>query len=189
VKPTAVLVDIDGILYDSNELFCRLFAERGIAITAAEHIREWDFFRPYMSGREFGELITTRMHHPDTITGVTPFPNAARAISGWKRSGAAIHIVSDRAESATGPTATWLAKSGIPFDFLVCGPAIDKVAYAKDHGIDLVVDDKPDMITRTAAAGIRIATLRWPYNTEAATAAKAIVADDWAGLRWLIANA
>jgi uncharacterized HAD superfamily protein len=94
----------------------------------------------------------------------SPFDGAPETIRRWHDQGIEIHIVSDRDPSSANVTGEWLQHNGIPYDHLICQYSIDKVEYAVEHGIGLIIDDRPDTIEDAVAASIPAATLIYPYN-------------------------
>jgi uncharacterized HAD superfamily protein len=161
--PARILVDIDATLYDSAPLWAELFARfHGIALKESDVVR-WDWWRDFVSDAEFEDLIKA-MHARSSVMSRRPFDGAPETIRRWHDQGIEIHIASDRATSSARVTGEWLRRHGIPYDHLICRRGIDKVEYAVEHGLGLIIDDRPDTIERAVAASIPAATLIYPYN-------------------------
>lgn len=184
----SILVDIDSTLYDSDPLFIKYLQQlHGVDV---EEITRWDFWREHMSAEQFVALIRDHYHSPDEIMAATPYPGAVEAVGAWFRAGAAIYVASDRNLRRTGEaTRDWLTAIGLPHTELVLRSPFDKVAYALEHGIGLVIDDKPETLARAAEAGLAVATILHTYNRDAvATHPSIIAAPDWPSLRRKVAR-
>lgn len=59
-------------------------------------------------------------------------------------------------------TVEWLAENKIPYDELVFRQ--DKVAFCKEQGIRIAVEDSPTLLTEYRKEGIRTVGLLWYYN-------------------------
>jgi uncharacterized HAD superfamily protein len=75
-----------------------------------------------------------------------------------------IHVVSDRGPASFEATHEWLRRIGVPAKEIFLAPRVDKVAYVREHHIDLVIDDKPSLISALAEANLPIAALIYGYN-------------------------
>lgn len=181
--PARIVVDVDGTLYDTKPAFSRQFAARhGIAI-APDEITEWDFWKGRISLPEFLTLIGEGLHSQAEILGAPPYPGARAALAAWHQAGAEIFVASDRAEEAGVLTGRWLTEQGIPFDDLVCAPALNKVEYAQSIDAGLIIDDKPATIRAALAAGIPVGTIIHPYNLAEVGLPGVTAATAWPGLR------
>lgn len=181
--PARIVVDVDGTLYDTKPAFSRQFQQRhGIAI-APETIAEWDFWKEHLNLAEFSSLIDEGLHSEVEILGAPPFLGVRAALSAWHRAGSQIYVASDRAQAAAALTARWLTEQGIPFDGLVCAPALDKVAYAQSMGAELLIDDKPATIRAAVAVGLAVGTIIHPYNLAEVGLPGVTAATTWSGLR------
>lgn len=178
-----ILVDIDSTLYDAGRLFVKYFAKlHGIKIPA--RIESWDFWQDYISAEEFKTLIRLYYHSPKEILAAKPFPGAVEAIADWYSEGRQIYIVSDRDPSTSDATKEWLRRIGLPYHRIILRNPIDKVEYALAHKIDLVIDDKPETIERSAEAGLAVASLIYRYNREVlARHPEVVAASSWPVLR------
>ena len=57
------------------------------------------------------------------------------------------------------------------------------MSHAIEIGIELLIDDKPADLMRAADAGITVATLLHPWNTELCAEEDIVCAPDWPALR------
>jgi hypothetical protein len=119
----------------------------------------------------------TETHQPESVLAAEPYPGAVEAIARWHRQGHVIHVMSHRAADAHDHTSEWLDNIGLPHDVLFC--CDDKIAHCVEIGIELLIDDAPQNLTRALDAGITAATLEHPWNRDIEGV---IRAPDWAGL-------
>jgi uncharacterized HAD superfamily protein len=135
----------------------------GLNLSPAD-ITEWDFAGHHLNRAQYQHFIANGLHRDETILAVTPFPGVAETLSAWRDQGAVIHIVTHRAVARLDATRSWLSTHGIPYDELVCHPSIDKFAYARSQGLNLVIDDKPDLLEQCATNEMPAATISLPYH-------------------------
>jgi FMN phosphatase YigB (HAD superfamily) len=184
----SMIVDIDSTLYDALPVFCSLMRSRhGIMIEPID-IVVWDFWKEYeIPLPEWLALIRDGLHTDASILGVEPYPGVVSALRLWYDRGCELHLVSDRDRDRYAPTAAWLAKHKVPVSHLVCEPGIDKIRYAIEHGIDIIIDDRPLTLIAAREAGMMAATIRHPFNADLLAQDHSIIAaDDWYTLRMLI---
>lgn len=182
---SAILVDIDSTLYACNPIFLKYLRERHDLHLDEADIDSWDFWRNHgVSLEQWLDLIETCLHSDAEIAAAVPYPGAVEALRDWSRSGVDIHVVSARKPSTGPATEAWLRVMGVPFTALAFDFSIDKLLYAQDNGLGLVIDDKPSFLAECAAAGLPAATIRHAYNAKVLEANPQIVAaDDWRQLR------
>ena len=116
-------------------------------------------------------------HTDEAIAGARPYPHAVETVNRWHDSGHSIHILSHRAERSLTATRRWLDGIGLRHEELWGGD--DKVARCRELGVDLLIDDSPDILLRALDAGIRAATLRHPWNEHVCDAPQVTCAADW----------
>ena len=159
-----VLVDIDSTLYDMlpvlSDCAQRLF---GIRFAPAE-VNEWDYWAQI--GLTLPQWLATieASHARGQILANAPFPGSVVALRRWVARGVVIHVVSDRGPASFEATHEWLRRIGVPAKEIFLAPRVDKVAYVREHHIDLVIDDKPSLISALAEANLPIAALIYGYN-------------------------
>lgn len=116
-------------------------------------------------------------HRPERVLAAEPYPGAVETIQRWHEEGHFIHITSHRAVDAHPHTSEWLVNIGLPHDELYCSD--DKIARCLQIGIDVLIDDAPENLTKAVEAGMVAATLEHPWNRDVPGV---IMASDWAGL-------
>jgi uncharacterized HAD superfamily protein len=178
-----ILIDIDGTLYDSEDLWVRLmFDQLGISVSAAD-MAEWDWFHRLDVSRErFNQLVVEHYHSADTIGSNEPYPGAAAIIADWRASGHEVHIVSDRGEASIEATRAWLAVNRITYDALDLRSPSDKLAYIRAHDIDVVIDDRPSLLLEVLEQGggvVASTLIQSPNANLVATEPRIIAASDW----------
>ena len=119
-------------------------------------------------------------HAEDAVLGAEPYPGAVEVVRRWHEAGHWIHITSHRDTAAHEATAQWLERIGLPYDDLHC--SWDKIARARELGIDVLVDDSPVNLVRAIEAGIVAATLTHPWNRDVIEEEDVVAADDWVTL-------
>ena len=70
---------------------------------------------------------------------------------------------------------------GLRYDELYCSS--DKIARCVELGIDVLVDDSPQTLTRAVEAGIVAATIVHPWNEDVCETEDVIAARDWTSSR------
>ena len=186
-RPAKIMVDIDSTLYPSDPLFVRaLAALHGVTITL-EDIDQWGWWERYMSRQQFASLIREFYHAPEEILAAEPFAGSVKTLRDWQAAGHEVWIVSDRHPRTRKPTNTWLRKLGIEPTGIILKLGINKVAWAAEHVMDLVIDDKPETIVGCLEAGMSVATLIYPYNRLLVSEhPEVMAASDWRSLRRLV---
>ena len=116
-------------------------------------------------------------HSDAAIAGARPYPNAVETVNGWYDAGHEVHVASHRAARAVAATRAWLHAIGLRHHELFCGE--DKVAYCRQAGIGLLIDDSPPTLLRALDAGIRAATLRHPWTHDVCEAPAVLCATGW----------
>lgn len=126
------------------------------------------------------DLCITETHCDSAILEGEPYPGAVEAVNRWHDAGHFIHITSHRADTCHPATSTWLGNIGLRYDDLYC--STDKVSRCLELGIELLVDDCPEHLTRAVEAGMVAATLLHPWNEDVCETEDIVAAQDWAEL-------
>ena len=165
--PRRILVDIDSTLYDSDSLWITGMRQiYGKEITLGD-LHQWDWYRRFGLTREdFDRLISEHYHHPRQILANAPYSGAAEVLARWQARGHEIHIVSDRSPDVAAVTRRWLRRNGLPTEHSCFELHVDKFAYVKEHGISLVVDDRPSFLQELVvdAQDVIASTIEQPSN-------------------------
>jgi len=123
-------------------------------------------------------------HCDAAILAGRPYPGAVETVNRWHEAGSFIHVTSHRHQRAHAATEQWLRDIGLRFDDLHCSD--DKVARCGELAIDLLIDDSPYNIQGALERGIRVATIRHPWNEEVCETEDVVCAADWAELAALL---
>jgi hypothetical protein len=116
-------------------------------------------------------------HTDEAILAAEPYPHAVDVVNRWHDGGHFIHVTSHRAGGSAPATKAWLDRIGLRYDELYC--SYDKVAHAREIGIDVLIDDSPVNIVRALDAGIHAATISHPWNEDVCDEEDVICAPDW----------
>jgi len=170
-----IAIDIDSTLHHYWDDFAAAAKRRfGVDLPYDQQVT-WsiDRLRPKQL-----RVCIAETHAPETVLRSEPYPGAVDVVRRWHEAGHWIHITSHRAAEAHEHTAEWLQRIGLPYDDLHC--SYDKVARARQLGIDILVDDSPVNLLRAIDAGIVAATLLHPWNRELVEEEEDVVAaGDW----------
>jgi uncharacterized HAD superfamily protein len=169
-----IAIDIDSTLHHYWNLLSDAAQRRfGIDLPYEEQL-DWGITRLRPDQLR---LCVAETHCDKVILAGEPYPNAVETIRRWSEAGHFIHVTSHRDVSACDATARWLDKIGLPYDDLHC--SADKVARCVELGIEVLIDDSPDTITRALAHGIVVATIAHPWNRDVCEEEDVICAPDW----------
>ena len=125
-------------------------------------------------------LCIQETHGEAAILAGEPYPDAVQTVRRWHDEGHFIHITSHRDPHTRAATQRWLEQIGVPFDDLHCSH--DKVGRCLELGIDLLIDDSPENLTRAMDRGILVATIAHPWNRELCEDEDVVCAPDWRAL-------
>lgn len=173
-----IAVDIDSTLHHYWDTLAAVAKKRFGVDLPYEHQTVWDIdsLRPEQVRAAIDET-----HRPEHIARAEPYPDAVPTLNAWHDAGHFIHVTSHRRGDAHEATQAWLDSIGLRYDELYCSQ--DKVSHAIEIGIELLIDDKPADLMRAAEAGITVATLLHPWNTELCAEEDIVCAPDWPALR------
>lgn len=169
-----IAIDIDSTLHHYWDDLAKAARRRfGVHLPYDQQVTwEIDQLRP-----EQLKVCIAETHSEDVVLKAEPYPGAADVVRRWHEQGHWIHITSHRATTAHACTAKWLERHEIPFDDLHC--SYDKIARAKELGIDVLIDDSPVNLTNALQAGIVGATLAHPWNRDLIEEEDVVAAEDW----------
>jgi uncharacterized HAD superfamily protein len=169
-----IAIDIDSTLHHYwDRLSAAALRRFGIDLPYEEQF-DWGItrLRP-----EQLHLCIMETHSDAAILAGEPYPDAVETVRAWKDAGHSIQITSHRDPWTRGATEQWLRQIGIPFDELHISH--DKVARCIESGIELLVDDSPENLSRALEHGIRVATIAHPWNGELCDVEDIICGKDW----------
>jgi uncharacterized HAD superfamily protein len=169
-----VAIDIDSTLHHYWDLLEAVARRRyGVALPYREQ-STWEI--PGLAPEELRSVVE-ETHRDEHVLAAVPYPGAVETVRAWHDAGHFIHVTSHRRIEAHGATERWLRDIGLPFDELYC--SWDKVARAREIGIDVLIDDAPDNLRGAVDAGIRAATIAHPWNRDVCEEDDVICAEDW----------
>ena len=173
-----IAIDIDSTLHHYWDLLEAVAKRRfGVALPYRAQ-SSWDIsaLRP-----EQLQAAVEETHSDEHILAAVPYPGAVETVRDWHEAGHFIHVTSHRRAETRDATARWLDAIGLPYDELYC--SFDKLARARELGIDVLIDDSPVNLARARAAGMTAATLRHPWNEDLCAQEGIVCARDWPALR------
>jgi hypothetical protein len=173
-----IAIDIDSTLHHYWDRLSDAAQRRfGIDLPYEEQFT-WGITR--LKPEQFN-LCVSETHCDSAILNGDPYPGAVEAVSSWHDAGHFIHITSHRDDACHDATKTWLDNIGLRYDELYC--STDKVSRCIELGIELLVDDSPQNLTRAVECGIVAATIVHPWNEDLCETEDVIAAKDWTELQ------
>ena len=169
-----IAIDIDSTLHHYWDALAQAAERRfGVRLPYEEQVT-WAIsaLRP-----EQLHACVRETHSEDVVLSAEPYPGAVDVVRRWHEAGHWIHITSHRDAAAHDATARWLERIGLPYDDLHC--SYDKIARARELGIDVLIDDSPDNLLGALEAGIVGATLLHPWNRDLVEEEDVVAAEDW----------
>lgn len=157
----------------------RSFRAVGVRLRQAD-IDEWDFWKRHVDAATFARLVREHFHADAAIAGNAPYPDAAAVLQRWHKIGAEIHILSDRHSEALPATRAWLKAHQIPSHTVATARGPEKVAYALERGLRIMIDDKPGTIVAAREAGLVTAALHTRYNRHVLDHPATVGGSSWA---------
>ena len=173
-----IAIDIDSTLHDYWPVLVNAARRRfGVELPYSEQVT-WEIsqLRP-----EQLHAVVEETHSEEHILAAEPYPGAVETVRAWHEAGHLIHITSHRRDEARAATEEWLRRIGMPYDELYC--STDKVARAREIGIELLIDDSPETLSKALEAGMTAATLMHPWNQDICKEEDIVCAPDWPALR------
>jgi FMN phosphatase YigB (HAD superfamily) len=172
-----VAIDIDSTLHHYWDLLEAVARRRyGVALPYREQ-STWEI--PGLAPEELSSVVE-ETHSDEHVLAAVPYPGAVETVRAWHDAGHFIHVTSHRRTEAHGATERWLRDIGLPFDELYC--SWDKIARAREIGIDVLIDDSPVNLMKARDAGMTAATLRHPWNETLCETETVVCAPDWPAL-------
>ncbi|WP_217924634.1 hypothetical protein [Miltoncostaea oceani] len=163
----AIALDFDSTLWDLSRATAReAAAELGrdedelLAIISAEWGGIDSLGTPEQVMRWFRRCFVIEGMRPHGL-----LAGVELALAELEAAGYHIVVMTARPDDVIDHVCEFLAEFRAPVHEVRCG-FYDKIAECVKEGIDVLVDDKPETIEQAHAGGIRVLTLRWPYNAE-----------------------
>lgn len=117
------------------------------------------------------------------------FDGAKQGVDHLHDAGVEIHIVTHREPQAAPDTIAFLLEQGIRYHAFICDPDISKAQYCIDNGIDVLIDDSPEVLEDATSKGLRCFSLEFHYNRDVIAEHGVTSAAHWNDLTPLIAEA
>jgi uncharacterized protein len=169
-----IAIDIDSTLHHYWDALAAAARRRfGVALPYEQQVT-WaiDRLRP-----EQLRACIAETHSEHVVLAAEPYPGAVDVVRRWHEAGHWIHITSHRDTAARDATARWLERIDLPYDDLHC--SYDKIARARELGIDVLVDDSPVNLLGAIEAGMVGATIVHPWNRDVVEEEDVVAARDW----------
>jgi uncharacterized protein len=177
-RPVRIALDIDSTLHHYWDVLDAVARRRfGVALPYREQAT-WEI--PLLRPEQLRAAVE-ETHREEHVLAAVPYPGAVETVRAWHAAGHFIHVTSHRSAAAHDVTARWLDRIALPYDDLHCSG--DKIARARELGIDVLIDDSPVNLLRAIEAGMTAATLLHPWNEDLCEEEDVLCAPDWPGLR------
>jgi len=145
-------IDVDGVLADFEDAFCRKFGYHNRQIV--------DLEKRYPGRADDIDLFVKASR---TYEYLNILPLGVEIVRFLNREGFNIHIVSSRPEYCTQITGLWLKQNKIPFHYLSVG-VVNKVGAYMNLQPALVVEDILYIASSLAGLGIHSFLMDHPWN-------------------------
>jgi uncharacterized HAD superfamily protein len=96
------------------------------------------------------------------------FPGVRESIDALRDHNVKVHVISSRPAGFADGTERYLRDQGVHYDSFLCEFEPDKLAFCQQEGIEVIIDDHPDLLARAAGSdAVTALALRFPYNAAA----------------------
>lgn len=128
----------------------------------------WDSL-PRLCDRPMDEIFAEAMRL-EVAGRVGVYEGAVEVLARLRDDGVAIEVVTARPRELRRETEDFLDAFSVPHDALTVAHDVDKVAYCRERGIGVLLDDAPATIEKARDAGLAVLGLRHLYNRHLAGA-------------------
>jgi len=157
----SIMIDLDGTISNSIPNYNRVLNEKFGYNLKTDGIKKWNYTELGVKPEHVQKLFSME----DTFVSTLPFVFAPGVIQYLSYDcNVDVHIVTDRPKKFYNLTRDWLYAYHIPYFKVVLIPAIEKIEYAKDNNIKVVVDDRPDMPEKYGAVCEHVFLMSRLYN-------------------------
>lgn len=183
-----IAVDIDSTLYDFETPFRQAYLDLAIESGDKDYFRgayhgwfEWRSPLDACGDKAFGAALDM-VHSPETIMTRTCFDGAIETLSKFKGK---IAYVSNRDESLSDVTQSWIEFSGLPDGEVLC-VLDDKTKYIS--GCKYLIDDRPKTLCDFVYGddNRKAFGLLYEYNRALTDIDKIFLAPTWAGIDYYL---
>ena len=154
------IIDIDNTLWQFCDAFYEELRKINKNFPPPANWTHWDIWDGYCTEQEFHKAVNAIHLNQDSNT-FQPYPEAKNFLSALKQHDYHITIASHRSPEYMSQTERWLKKHGLLYDDI-------HLSYQKtrlfNNGIDVVVDDAPQVLERAVESGALATGLLFPWN-------------------------
>ena len=170
-------VDLDNVIAETSLYVAQLVAERHIPGFTVDHHTSWHLTDCTGLTHEQQESLYDDLHA--NLDKLIPVPGAQAALDKLTRDGHYIHILTHRPYAAGVATASWLHDNLIVHHKLtICE---DKTTLIE--GIDVLIDDSPDVACRAANNGTLVYLYNRPWNQNIPFHSNILRVNNWSDIR------
>jgi hypothetical protein len=152
-----VIVDVDNILADFAPVFHEELKKRCPAIPHYTEWNHWNFHEGFLSLDAFLEAANAaqmRIHEMPTLQG-------AKSLMQFLHTHARVTVASHRRRESEDSLVQWMREHCLPYESL-------DISFHKErlfnHGYSLIIDDSPTTMQDALSHGLRVASVRCPWN-------------------------
>jgi 5'(3')-deoxyribonucleotidase len=155
-------IDLDGCVYDFVNDFCDFAAER-LDREMTPIVPKWNFYTQLgLTEDVFWELVREGIDAGVIFRKGLPYPKAIETLKNLRDDGHSLHVITHRmfGPNAVTNTMDWFRVWEMPYD---------TITFAKDKtvvAVDLLLDDMPENIEASIAAGIPAVIMERTWNSD-----------------------
>jgi hypothetical protein len=155
-----VIADLHGILWEMASKYIPLDEED----KKQYHVEDTKHGTKELRSRLFKEMYDKGM-----VANMPTIPGAVEKINELHNKGHRIILITARSQGWRDQTEQWLKKIGLKYDKLVMTAGEGKSKEAREEGIDVFIDDRPDWVESLVDTGdIKVMVFDQPWNAEIA---------------------
>jgi len=154
------IIDIDNTLWQFCDAFYEVLRKISENFPPPENWTDWNIWEGYCTEQEFYEAVNA-IHLNQDSNEYQPYPEAKGFLNALKQNDYHITIASHRSPEYMSQTERWLKKHGLVYDDI-------HLSHHKtslfNNGIDVVVDDAPQVLGKAVESGALATGLLFPWN-------------------------
>lgn len=174
-----LLLDFDSTVYPLLSAMERHPLARGVSY---ESVQSWGGLIDDCGGRERLAAVLDDVLAYEWMREHPPFDGVQEAMERMRSDGVRVRVVSDRSPHLREHVQRYLDDHQIHYDSVLCQSGIDKINWCVANQVTTAVDDNPNFLAATRAAGISALSLSFIYNREALIEHSHPHAEDWVSL-------
>jgi hypothetical protein len=176
-------VDFDSTVWPIYDVWQRI---TGNPLFAPNHIHSWNHPVHYAGGPDAFTLLNQQSLTYEAMCLHSPFPGSTETLVDLQERGVHESLITAREKHGLDAAVRILSDHGYKPEVAVTRSGIAKVEYCLANDIDLLLEDEPDTLLAAHEAGLRTASLRYPYNAAVIDRFSLAHAPDWFRLRPII---